>query len=176
MNELSILMHLLSRRINKYQLGATEEEICNLLNISRKYQASLFNQLILNLSSYIEILGLNIKYNSLDSHWYISYESELCDIVKANPFENKPRLAASLLTVLVSCFSNHGTSTVSEIAKLRKKKGILSDLRELEKMGYINLDSGSGKVLITPLIGYQLDIDQLLINLALKLKEEDDTD
>ena len=31
MNELSVLMHLLSRRVNKIQLGATEEEICDIL-------------------------------------------------------------------------------------------------------------------------------------------------
>jgi len=173
MNELSIVMHLLSRRVNKYQLGATEEEICSLLNISGKYQSSLFNQFLINLSKYIEILGLNIKFNPIDDHWYISYESEISDIVKANPFENKPRLAASLFSVLISCMSNFGSTTVSEIVKLRKKKGILSDLRELENQGYITLDKDSGKVSLTPLIGYELDINHLLTNLALKMKDEE---
>jgi hypothetical protein len=173
MNELSILMHLLSRRVNKYRLGATEEEICGLLNISGKYQAGLFNQLLINLSKHIEILGLNIRFNPIDDHWYISYESEISNIVKANPFENKPRLAASLFSIVISCISNFGTTSVSEIAKLRKKKGILSDLRELENQGYINLDRDSGEISLTPLIGYELDFNQLLTNLALKMKDED---
>jgi len=173
MNELSIVMHLLSRRINKYQLGATKEEICEILNISGKHQTSLFNQLIINLSNYLKVLGLNIRYNSIDSHWYVSYDPEISDIVKANPFEDKPRLAASLFTILISCISNLGSTNISEIAKLRKKKGILSDLRELEKSGYINLDSDSGEVCLTPLVGYELDINHLLTNLALKMKDED---
>lgn len=173
MNELSVLMHLLSRRVNKVQLGATEEEICDILNISGKQQKSLFSQLIINLSRYIEILGLNISYNPVDTHWYITYEPEISDIVKANPFEDKPRLAASLFTILVSCMANLGSSTVSEIAKLRKKKGILSDLRELENQGYIKLNKDSGEISLTPLIGYELDVNRLLTNLALQMKEDE---
>ena len=173
MNELSVLIHFLSRRVNKYQLGATEEEICNILNISGKHQTSLFNQLIINLSSYIEILGLNVSYNPIDAHWYITYEREISDIVKANPFEDKPRLAASLFSVLVSCMVNLGSSSVSEIAKLRKKKGILTDSKELEDRGYINLNKDSGEISLTPLIGYELDINHLLTNLALKMKDGD---
>lgn len=172
MNELSVLMHLLSRRVNKYQFGATEEEICKILNISGTQQTSLFNELIINLSHYIEILGLNINYNPIDTHWFISYEPEISDIVKANPFEDKPRLAASLFTVLVSCMANLGSSTVSEISKLRRKKGIASDLRELENQGYINLNKDSGEITLTPLIGYELDINKLLTNLALKIKDD----
>lgn len=172
MNELMIVMHLLSRRINKYQIGATEEEICSKLNISRKHQTSSFNQLIINLSKYIEVLGLNVRYNPIDSHWYIIFEPEVSEIVKANPFEDKPKLAASFFTVLISCLSNFGSTSVSEIAKLRKKKGILSDLKELEIQGYIYLDKESGGVSITPLVGYELDINQLMINLALKVKDD----
>jgi hypothetical protein len=93
--------------------------------------------------------------------------------VKANPFEDKPRLAASLFSVLVSCMVNLGSSSVSEIAKLRKKKGILSDLKELEDRGYINLNKDSGEISLTPLIGYELDINHLLTNLALKMKDGD---
>ena len=167
-----IVMHLLSKRTNKYQIGATEEEICKMLNISGKQQKSLFNQLVINLSKYIEVLGLNIRYNPIDSHWYIIFEPEVSEIVNANPFEDKPKLAASFFTVLISCLSNFGSTTISEIAKLRKKKGVLSDLKELEKQGYIFLDKESGEVSITPLVGYELDINQLMINLALKVKDE----
>ncbi len=172
MNELSIIMHLLSRRINKHQIGATEDEICEILNISGKNQSLLFNQLMINLSKYIEILGLIIKFNSIDSHWFISFEAEMSDIIKANPFENKPRLAATLFCVIISCITNFGKTTISEIVKLRKKKGILVDLRELENYGYIILNKDSGEIKLTPLIGYQLDINKLFINLALKLREE----
>ena len=34
MNEISILMHLLSRKKNIYQIGATKEEILEILNVT----------------------------------------------------------------------------------------------------------------------------------------------
>ena len=46
------------------------------------------------------------------------------------------------------------------------------DLKILEKKGYIVMDKKSDKVRITPLIGYQLDLNALFTNLALKLKEQ----
>lgn len=173
MNELSIVMHLLSRRVNKYQIGATEEEICKILDIMGKYQTSLFNQILVHLSHYIEILGLNICYNPIDNHWYIAHESGISDIVKANPFEDKPRLAASLFIVIISCFSNFGRTTISEITKLRKKKSLLTDLQELEQIGYILVDKNTAEISLTPLIGYELDINRLLTNVALKIREEE---
>jgi hypothetical protein len=173
MNELSIVMHLLSRRVNKYQIGASEEEICNMLDISGRYQATLFHQILVRLSHYIEILGLNIRYNPINNHWYIAHESGISDIIKANPFEDKPRLAASLFIVIISCFSNFGKTTISEIAKLRKKKSILTDLQELEQIGYILLDKNNAEISLTPLIGYELDINHLLTNVALKIREEE---
>lgn len=173
MNELSIVMHLLSRRVNKYQIGANEEEICKVLGASGKYQTILFNQILVQLSHYIEILGLIIRYNPIDNHWYIVHESGITDIIKANPFEDKPRLAASLFTVIISCFSNFGRTTISEITKLRKKKSLLTDLQELEQIGYILVDKNTAEITLTPLLGYELDINQLLTNVALKIREEE---
>ncbi|MEJ2295638.1 MAG: hypothetical protein P8Y23_12850, partial [Candidatus Lokiarchaeota archaeon] len=92
---------------------------------------------------------------------------------KANPFEDKPRLAASLFIVIISCFSNFGKTTISEITKLRKKKSILTDLQELEQIGYILVDKNTAEISLTPLIGYELDINQLLTNVALKIRGED---
>ena len=53
---------------------------------------------------------------------------------------------------------------------MRNKKGILDDLRELEKRGYIIIQKDTGEVRLTSLIAYQLDINKLFLKLALKLK------
>ena len=171
MNEISILMHLLSRKRDKYRIGATKEEILEVLNVKNKNKSIHFQNLIIGLSNYLEPLGLQIKVNSLNSHWYINHDNEITDFISANPFEGEPRLAATLLCALTSCLSNSGASSVKEIRNLRNKKEILPDLRKLEKMGYIMVDKMTNQVEFTPLIGYKLDLHKLLVNLSLKLKE-----
>ena len=64
-----------------------------------------------------------------------------------------------------------GVAKIQRIKELRKKKRIIDDLKDLEKEGYLELDENLGIVKLTPLIGYQLDINKLIIKLALKLKK-----
>ncbi|MFX1571849.1 MAG: hypothetical protein ACFFB0_03795 [Promethearchaeota archaeon] len=171
MNEITILMHLLSRKVNLFEIGATKEEVLNALNIKDKNKSIYFQDLITNLSNYIEPLGLQIRFNPLNSHWFILFNSDVSDFVSANPFEGKPRLAATLFCTLVCCMKNFGTGKIHEIRELRKKKGIIEDLNELKKMGYLELKKDSGEVKLSPLIGYQLDLEKLFIKLALKFKK-----
>ena len=172
MNQMSIMMHLLSRKVEQNQIGATKKEILEALSISSKNKnASIyFETLITNLSQYLEPLGLQIKFNPIDENWYISYENETSELISANPFEGKPRLAASLFCTIICCLKNSGIGKIHEIKELRKKKHILEDLKELKESGYIEIDDGLMQVRLTPLIGYQLDLEKLFIRLALKLK------
>jgi hypothetical protein len=172
MNEISILMHLLSRKSGKYQIGASKKEILDMLNITHKNKELYFQELIINLSKYIEPLGLQIRFNPINSNWYISHDSQITDLTSANPFENKPRLAASLFCALVLSINNPtGIVKVSEIQEIRKKKTIYEDLDELEKLGYLEVDKKLEQIKLTPLLGYHLDLDKLFINLALKIKD-----
>ena len=171
MNEISILMHLLSRKKNSYQIGATKKEILDILNVKTKNKSFYFQNLITGLSNYLEPLGLQVKFNSLNSHWFINYENKVIELVSNNPFEGKPSIAATLLCVLTSCLKNSGTSSIQEIRKLRSKKDITDDIKTLEKEGYLVIDKTTNQVQLTPLIGYKLDLHKLLVKLSLKLKE-----
>ena len=171
MNEISILMQLLSRKRSSYQIGATKKEILEILNVKNKNKSIYFQYLITGLSDYLVPLGLQVKFNSLNSHWYLNYDNEITEVISANPFEGKPSLAATLLCVLTSCLKNSGTSSIQEIKKLRNKKLIIEDLKELEKEGYLVIGKPTNQVQLTPLIGYKLDLHKLLVKLSLKLKE-----
>lgn len=172
MNELSILMHLLSREVNKYQIGASKKEIIKKLHIEGKNEDVHFHKLLTNLSDQIEPLGLKVRYNPLDSHWFISYDSDVANLVSANPFEDKPKLAATLFYVITCCLSNSGTTKVKQIKDLRNKKGIMSDLKKLEEFGYVNLYPDVNEVEITEKIGYQVDLPKLYTKLSLQLKKD----
>lgn len=171
MNEISILMHILSRKEDLYRIGATEEVILATLNIKNKNKSIYFQNLIKNLANYIEPLGIQIRFNPLDSHWFISFEPEISDIISAYPFKSQPSLAATLFCILIYCIKNSGYVSVQDIKKIRKKENIYDDLRELKKKGYILMHKEVNQIQLTPLIGYQLDINKLFTKLALKLKE-----
>ncbi|TFF95429.1 MAG: hypothetical protein EU544_02820 [Promethearchaeota archaeon] len=171
MNELSILMHLLSKKDTAHQKGANKDEIFTTLNLKDKNKEVHFNTLITQLARYIHPLGLEIRFNPLDGHWFLSFEQDISDLLQANPFEDKPKLAATLFCVLTCCMKNFGAARMAEIEKLRKKKTTLQDLKELENMGFLELDDDQSKVSLTPLIGYQLDLEKLFIKLALNAKQ-----
>jgi hypothetical protein len=165
-------MHILSSKNNSHQIGATKSEILRTLNVNNRNKSGYFQNLITNLSRYIEPLGLQIRYNPINSHWFISYDSEISDIISANPFDNKPRLAATLFCTLVVCLNNpEGISLIPEIEKIRKKKHVLKDLKDLEQKGYLKIDKDRNEVKFTPLIGYLLDLEKLFVKLALKTKQ-----
>ncbi len=170
-NEISILMHVLSSKNNRFQMGATKSEVLKELNITNRNKTVYFQNLISNLSNYIEPLGLQIRFNPIDSHWFISYEPDISNLISANPFEGKPKLAATLFCTLVCCLQNSGVGKILDIKKLRKKKNVIDDLKELEKKGYLEINTELGLVYLTPLIGYQLDFEKLFIKLSLKLKK-----
>ncbi len=172
MNEMSIIMHMLSRKEENLRVGATQEEILKALSISPKNKNAdiYFNDIITNISKYIEFLGLQIKFNPIDDNWFITYEPEISNLINANPFAGKPRLAATLFSVLICCLKNSGVAKLHQIKELRKKKSVGEDLKELEDYGYLELDENQLQVRLTPLIGYQLDLNKLFLKLALKLK------
>ena len=170
MNEFTLLIYLLSKKRSLDQIGATKKEILEALNVKDKNKSIYFQSLISDFSKYLEPLGLQIKFNPLNAHWFISFEYDITNYFSANPFEGKPRLAASLFYVLENCFKNNGIGRIQEIKKMRNKKGVLDDLKELEAKGYIKIEKDKGQIRLTPLISYQLDLNKLLLTLALDLK------
>ena len=174
MNEFTILVYLLGKKTNNFEIGATKEEIIKKLNVQGKNESVYFQNLIVQLSNYLEPLGLQIRFNPLSSRWYLAFEMATSDFIYANPFEDKPRLAATLFCILICCLRNAGIGKIHDIEKLRKKKTVRDDLKELRNRGYIEIADDLGQVRLTPLIGYQLDLNKLFIKLSLKLTQQFD--
>ncbi|UCC18903.1 MAG: hypothetical protein JSV62_12450 [Promethearchaeota archaeon] len=170
MNELTVLMHLLSKKVSNSQIGATQEEILNSINVKDKNKAIYFQNIINNLSNYLKPLGLQVRFNPLNSYWYISFDSDTTELLSVNPFKGNPRLAATLFCILISCFNSSGETTIQKIKELRKKKGVLDDIKELQKMGFLHHDRNLNRVSLTPLVGYLIDLEKLFLKIALKLK------
>ncbi len=172
MNEMSLVMHMLSREGEKSRVGASRNEILKAIAISpeSKNAEIYFEEVITNVANYIAPLGLQIRFNPIDDQWFINYEKELSNIINANPFKGRPRLAATLFCTLICCIKNSGVGKIHQIKEMRKKKSIVEDLKELVAKGYVEIDDSQLQVRLTPLIGYQLDLNELFLKLALKLK------
>ncbi len=173
MNEFSVLMHLLTKKGHIQTMGASKKEICEKLNFNNKNKTILFDRIISNLAEYLNPLGLRIRYNPIDSHWFIAHDATISDIIKLNPFEGRPKLAATLFSVIICCLKHSGITKIAEIKELRNKKNIIEDLKELEKIGYLQLNNDHHEVQLTPLIGYHLDLEKLLIKVSLEIKRKE---
>ena len=57
-----------------------------------------------------------------------------------------------------------------DMFEIRKKKGVIEDIKELQKMGFVLFEKNLNKVSLTPLIGYLLDLEKLFLRIALKMK------
>ena len=164
-------MHLLSRKRDSNLIGAPKKELIENLGIKGKNSSVYLQNLIIELSNYLEPIGLQVRYNPLNSYWFITFESEISELLLANPFEGRPSLAATLFYVIIYCLKSSGNAEIADIQKLRGKKSIIEDIKELEGLGYLEVINKSNQVKLTPLIGYKLDIPKLLLQTALKIKE-----
>ena len=152
-------------------IGASKKELIENLGIKGKNSSVYLQKLIIELSNYLEPIGLQVRYNPLNSYWFITFESEISEVLLANPFERRPSLAATLFCVILYCLKSSGSAEIADIQKIRGKKSIIEDIKELEGLGYLEIISKSNQVRLTPLIGYKLDIPKLLLQTALKIKD-----
>ncbi|MHA1765910.1 MAG: hypothetical protein DRO88_06935 [Promethearchaeia archaeon] len=168
MNEFTILMHLLSQTkqspsSNSFEiLGASEEELCDYLNYTGKLAKIKLHELMDQFSKSIAIFNLELKQNPFNFRWYLSQSSETEEFFNSNPFSGKPRIAATLCTILSLCLVNSGKTNIDSIQKLRNKKDIRDDIKELEKLKFVNVQKKGNQVSINPYLGYFMDIEAFL--------------
>jgi len=168
MNEYTILMHMLTRTKQVIStekneiIGASEEELCDQLHFTGKFAKIQLHELMDQFSKSISIFNLQLKQNPFNFRWYITQSSEIGEFFNSNPFSGKPRIAATLYTVLSLCLTNSGKIDINSVQKIRNKKDIRKDLQELEKFNFINMEKKSNQISINPYLGYYLDIEGFL--------------
>lgn len=168
MNEYTILMYLLTRTKQGISsdkpeiIGASEEELCDQLNLTGKFSKIQLHELMDQFSKSISIFNLQLKQNPFNFRWYITQSSEIGEFFNSNPFSGKPRIAATLCTVLSLCLTNSGKIDINSVQKIRNKKDIRKDLQELEKFNFINMEKKSNLISINPYLGYFIDMEGFL--------------
>jgi len=163
MNEYSILLYLLTKtdsNPNSPQLviiGATEEEISKKFHLNLQTEREKLLCLLNEFSTAIQPFGLEIRQNIINHHWFLAQDIATQRFFNSNPFNNKPRLAATLCAIITLNFSQKGPISEQELQKLRKKGNLRQDLDELEDLGFIEIVES--KIALTPNLAYYLDFD-----------------
>lgn len=158
MNEFSALMYLLTREGDS-ERGASEDELLKVLHLPERIGKAELQKKLMNFDSYVQTLGLRVRNNLLDGHWFVTFSDEVTNLTAINPFANNPRLAATLLATIICAFKFGNQIPSDAIQEVRQKKSVQRDLNDLEKLYYLEI--AGDIVSLTPLIGYQLDLFSL---------------
>ena len=163
LNEYSILFHLLTQQKfessspNKLFIGARVEEIKEKLKMTGKYSQDQFHEIMAQFSQNIHPFGLVVRQNPFNQFWYLTQNQDIQSFFKSNPFQNKPRLAATFATILSLCLITSGSTDISALRKIRQKKDVQSDIDELVHLQLI--EQSGNRINMHVNIGYYLDIE-----------------
>ncbi|RLI66330.1 MAG: hypothetical protein DRO88_02055 [Promethearchaeia archaeon] len=166
MNEFSILTHLLSdshKLDDSFDqppiIGSTEAQIMKALGMRGKFAKLHLVELLNTYADSIRVFGLYIRKNPLNHHWFLTKSSAISDLISSNPFQNRPRLGATLMVIISAIFTSKKPVDKKYVLKLRKKVSIDHDLQELEDMHFIIVSNST--VSLHPYLGYCLDLEHL---------------
>ncbi|MBN2157344.1 MAG: hypothetical protein JW776_14965 [Candidatus Lokiarchaeota archaeon] len=171
MNEAEVLIYLLSRKKDAQNIGANKDELCSKLGFSdRNAEYKLWN-LLQEFNKTIFPLGLSVKFNPMNSHWYIGFQDQMeSNFGGATDKVLTPRLSATLFTILILYVSKTPAITGTKIQDLRNKKDIAKDLHDLHELGFIVYEKNQNIVKLTPKVFYYIEIDRLIKKIR-ELKE-----
>lgn len=173
MNEYEILTAMLTRSTEQTR-GATERELEKALKLSSRASKVKLASLLAQYAEYVAVLGLELRYNPLDRHWFLSQRADLANLLELDPFSGKTRLGATLLALVTLAFAQGNPVDLESLRQVRKKAALTRDLDELEGMGFVRMDSGRKRVTLTPKVGYFCDLRELLEDLEHVALSSDD--
>ncbi|MFX0106734.1 MAG: hypothetical protein ACFE7R_00455 [Candidatus Hodarchaeota archaeon] len=157
MNEYAIIMRLLTKPGNP--MGAGIDDLLGALSLPEVVGRHVLFQHLGALSKELAPIGLSIKHNPIDHVFYLDAEPG-----GESPFREtilSDRLAATLLTVITLAYQEGGWVSLDRVREFRRKarRGILTDLRELESMGYVEIDDTKKNARPGPRVAFEIDYE-----------------
>ena len=161
MNAAEYLIYLLTYRKDEFTIGMNEKELLYRLSLTDKNAKFKLLNLLEELNANLSIMGLNVKFNPANDHWFISFKDKLPILSKDySDYGLSHSLAATLLCILILSISKGGSIPLKEVSSIRKKKNIHDDIESLEKSGYIL--NKKGNLTLTPRIFYYIDVESII--------------
>ena len=148
------MTYLLSRRGD--DIGADEATMMKRLGLKGDEGLHQFYSLLDSYSNRIEIFGLKVERNPLNGYWFLTHSDELDELAGVNPFPGRSRIAMTFVSILIAATCAETAPSIEEIKKIRKKKDITRDLKDLEELGLVEIKKGVVK--LTDKVGFYIDM------------------
>ena len=163
MNEYAVLVKLLTR--TGTPIGASVEDMLDALGLPEDTGRHLLFQKMGSLHKRITPLGLFIRHNPVAGVFYLDTSDE---VHLAQTTALPDRLAATLLIVITLAYQEGGWVTVERVREFRKKalRGVMTDLRELQSQGYVELDQNKKRVRIGTRVPFEIDYESFFKELV----------
>ena len=164
MNEYSILMKLLTRTGDP--IGAGVDDMLDALGYPENTGRHLLFQRLGELHNRIELIGLAVRHNPVSHVFYIDTDPRKEILLEDTPLPD--RLAATLLVVITLAYQEGGWVSIDRIRQFRRKarRSVVTDLRELGEMGYIDVDTRAGKARPGSRVAFEIDYEGFFRKLA----------
>ncbi|MCK5152454.1 MAG: hypothetical protein KAQ65_11450 [Candidatus Thorarchaeota archaeon] len=164
MNEYSILMKMLTRTGDP--IGAGVDDMLDALGYPENIGRHVLFQRLGELHSRIEPIGLAIRHNPVSHVFYIDTDPRKEILLEDTPLPD--RLAATLLVVITLAYQEGGWVSIDRIRQFRRKarRSVVTDLRELGEMGYIDVDTRAGKARPGTRVAFEIDYEGFFRKLA----------
>ena len=163
MNEYAVLVKLLTR--TGTPIGASVEDMLDALGLPEDTGRHLLFQKMGSLHKRVTPLGLFIKHNPVAGVFYLD-TSDKVNLAQTAALPD--RLAATLLIVITLAYQEGGWVTVERVREFRKKalRGVMTDLRELQSQGYVELDQDKKRVRIGTRVPFEIDYESFFKELV----------
>jgi hypothetical protein len=164
MNEYAILMKLLTRSGDP--IGAGVDDMLDALGLPEDLGREILFRRLSELHSRLEPIGLTIKHNPVSGVFYV----DTSHLAKSGPDDSMlpDRLAATLLIVITLAYQEGGWVHFARVQEFRKKslRGVIEDLRELQNLGYIELDQAAKRVRLGMRVPFEIDYEAFFRDLV----------
>ncbi len=163
MNEYAVLVKLLTR--TGTPIGASVEDMLDALGLPEDTGRHLLFQKMGSLHKRVTPLGLFIKHNPVAGVFYLDTSDEV-NLAQSTALPD--RLAATLLIVITLAYQEGGWVSVDRVREFRKKalRGVMTDLRELQGQGYVELDQDKKRVRIGTRVPFEIDYESFFKELV----------
>ncbi|MFX1559562.1 MAG: hypothetical protein ACFFBL_03145 [Promethearchaeota archaeon] len=163
MNEYAILMKLLTRSGDP--IGAGVEDMLDALGLPEDLGRDILFRRLGELHSRLEPVGLTIKHNPVSNVFYVDtiYQSKM-----KQDSMLPDRLAATLLIVITLAYQEGGWVSFDRVKEFRKKslRGVIEDFRELQNLGYIEIDQTEKRVRLGLRVPFEIDYEAFFRDLV----------
>jgi len=170
MNEYAIIMKLITRPGNP--MGAGIEDILDALGLPEGTGNYIAIQHLAGLHKQLSKMGLMIKHNPIANVFYLDTTEEIK--LQEEETHLPDRLAATLLVVITLTYQEGEWVPFGRVKEFRNKamSGIRQDLRELQDLGYVEIDKKGKRVRPGFKVGFEIDYESFFRKLATSTSDE----